>query len=279
MWRAGKRNDDVLEECLARLARGETVAQCLAQYPDRALELGPALEAASRLMGQHMRLAPGPGFRGQARRRLLRAFSEQRGQVRRPWGLSRLAGPRLVAVGASFLVVVALGLGTTYRAAAQSVPGEPLYWLKDKTEQVRLALPRSQEAQAHLQADLAEERAKEGGALLQKGTPDRLPQAEERFRHQVQEALKTAGAHPGEANRPKGPALPKQQKLQQELSQRLRQQAQRQAAELQRMLQTASPEMKPHYRRLQATLEEEYGQALKELEEPESPPGRALDPH
>ena len=41
--------DDLLETCLARLAAGKSVSDCLADYPDDAVWLRPLLTAASQL--------------------------------------------------------------------------------------------------------------------------------------------------------------------------------------------------------------------------------------
>ena len=42
--------DDVLNECIERLAAGETVEQCLASYPDYAVELEPMLRTSASTM-------------------------------------------------------------------------------------------------------------------------------------------------------------------------------------------------------------------------------------
>ncbi len=42
----GKRFDNVLNECLERLLKGETIEQCLQSYPEQAAELEPLLRTA-----------------------------------------------------------------------------------------------------------------------------------------------------------------------------------------------------------------------------------------
>ncbi len=64
------------------------------------------------------------------------------------------------------LVVTFGGVGTTAYAAQDSLPNEPLYPLKQFTEQVRLALTTDGEAEVHLLLDLAEERIEEMMALV-----------------------------------------------------------------------------------------------------------------
>ena len=41
-----ERFDKVLDECVDRINRGETLDECLAAYPEHAAELKPLLEAA-----------------------------------------------------------------------------------------------------------------------------------------------------------------------------------------------------------------------------------------
>ncbi|MSQ40559.1 MAG: hypothetical protein EXR55_02635 [Dehalococcoidia bacterium] len=261
------RDDAILQECLDRLGGGETVAQCLARYPDQAAELRPALETAWRLREEGAALGPDEGFRRRTRQRLLMAYAQREGHSKARWAWLSALSPRLVAVGAGLLLVMVLGLGSTYRAAAASVPGESLYWLKEKGEQVRLTLARSDKAQAHLNASLAEERAKEGRALLSKGHVQKLSKVEAQFRGHVQKTLKSAGVRPSGNPQPKVLPPAKRQQLRKELSEQLRQQAQRQAHEIQALLKNASPDMKPHLKRLQETLDVEYQGAVQALEE------------
>lgn len=268
------RDDAVLQECLDRLGRGETVAQCLARYPDQAAELRPALEAAWRLIEERSALGLDEGFRQRTRQRLLMAYAQREGYRKGRWVWLSALPPRLVAVGAGVLLVMVLGLGSTYRAAAASVPGESLYWLKEKGEQVRLTLARSEEAQAHLNASLAEERAKEGRVLLSKGATQKLSKVEAQFRDHVQQTLKSAGVRRDGNPQPKVLPPGKRQQLRKDLSEQLRRQAQRQAHEFQALLKDASPEMKPHLKRLQESLDEEYHGAVQALEDEQDAPPR-----
>ncbi len=272
--RSRGRGDAILQECLDRLGRGETVAQCLARYPDEAAELRPALEAAWRFRQEGAALVPDDTFRQRTRQRLLIAYAQRGAHRQARWVWLSALPPRLVAVGAGVLLVMVLGLGSTYRAAADSVPGEQLYWLKEKGEQVRLTMARSDEARAHLNASLAEERAKEGRALLSKGATQELSKVEAQFRDHVQQTLKAAGVQRG--GNPRSKELPpgKAKQLRKELSEELRQQAQRQGHEIQALLKNASPDMKPHLKRLQDTLDEEYQGAVQALEDEEDTPHR-----
>ena len=68
------------------------------------------------------------------------------------------------------LVVAFGGVGTTAYAAQDSLPNEPLYPVKQFTEQVRLALTTDTEAEVHLLLDLSEERVGEMVALANQGS-------------------------------------------------------------------------------------------------------------
>ena len=58
-----KKFDDILNECLDRVARGEDVEQCLRDYPELASELKPLLETASKVQASSDAVQPRPQFR------------------------------------------------------------------------------------------------------------------------------------------------------------------------------------------------------------------------
>jgi hypothetical protein len=78
--------------------------------------------------------------------------------------------PMTTILGFVLALVVAFGgAGTTAYAAQDSLPNEPLYPVKQFTEQVRLALTTDTEAEVHLLLDLSEERVGEMVALANQG--------------------------------------------------------------------------------------------------------------
>ena len=151
--------DDVLEACRLRLARGETIADCLAAFPDHAPALATLLPLAAR--AQTLALDPDPEHAAAAGRRFqlaLAAARESRAQEnaarsRRPmtW-VYRLALPMALVV-----VLSASGLGLV-QASDGSLPDSPLYSVKQASENVGLIFARSPEGKAVLNARFANRR-------------------------------------------------------------------------------------------------------------------------
>ena len=165
-----KEFDNILNDCLERMTAGEDIQECIGRYPQHEQELGPLLIAAAATM----RAAATPSYRPEARARGLDRLTQalaQEGAPRRrgvPALLRRLA-VRPVAVGfaAALLAVVAAG-GTTV-ASSDSVPGEPLYWVKTTKENLSLKIPRSDMSKARAHAHLASVRSGEMRRLIARG--------------------------------------------------------------------------------------------------------------
>jgi hypothetical protein len=114
--------DSVLEECLDRLAEGETLQACLAYYPECAAELKPLLVAATQLKN-HAQLRPSPLFKARARQQLYAHMDTH--PRRRPFLVTRVSPLFRLALG---LAAVLLAFATTGVALAQfSLPGDMLY--------------------------------------------------------------------------------------------------------------------------------------------------------
>jgi len=111
------------------------------------------------------------------------AFLEQAGSMRPPVSVSRkqrLKGwkpilgkersPMTTLISVFLVLAVALGgAGTTAYAAQASLPNEPLYPVKEFTEDARLALTSSSEGEADLLMDYVQERVREIQALVESG--------------------------------------------------------------------------------------------------------------
>lgn len=122
--------DHVLEECLARLEAGDSLADCLASYPEHRNELRPMLEAAQ-MLGSMSQLTLRSEFRTGARARLVEHMHAN------PRRRGRFAGSRLALRYAASLAVLALAFTTAGTALAQrALPGDALYPWKLTSEGV-----------------------------------------------------------------------------------------------------------------------------------------------
>jgi RNA polymerase sigma-70 factor, ECF subfamily len=119
----------VFEQCLTKLAAGATLEDCLARYPERALQLSPLLEVALLLSGGQ-NVMPIPTFREYTHDVLIQyAQSRLRRQV--------VVMPVFQRTALTFATLVAAVLFITGTAHAQSaMPGSVFYGWKRTSEQV-----------------------------------------------------------------------------------------------------------------------------------------------
>ncbi|MBI4233437.1 MAG: hypothetical protein HY686_03255 [Chloroflexi bacterium] len=184
--------EDILNDCLDRLARGEALNACLARYPQAAEELRPLLQVAWSAMRVGASVQALPQAQAATLQRL-RERQEQRRARRHPgvWALPWLK-PWAVATAALVVLAVA-GWGTT-AAAADTVPGDALYPVKLARERVTLAFVPSAGARARYYLRQAQARGEEmeTAALRGKGS-EALDGLAERVEHDTQRAVRLAG--------------------------------------------------------------------------------------
>lgn len=162
--------NNILDQCLERiLNKGETVEQCLADYPEQAAELEPLLQTAL-MMKKVSAIQPRPEFVTKARYQFRSAL-----QTVKPKRRFSFFGwqSRWATVVAVVLVLLLAGSGTVV-AADNSMPDSPLYPVKLATEQVRLNLTPSDIAKAELCAKLADRRVAEIAHMAGKGKSERV---------------------------------------------------------------------------------------------------------
>lgn len=160
-----KCSDDIVNECLEAIIRGESEADCLARYPEQANELRPLLQmmVAAR---KTCSVTPRPEFRARARYEYRQAVADScagpgKAGFRWNWRWS-------VAIPLALMVVMICG-GGIVAASASSLPGQPLYGVKLAIERTQVNFTPSEEGRVKLYAAQAERRVDEVIALTNSG--------------------------------------------------------------------------------------------------------------
>jgi hypothetical protein len=163
--------DDILNECLDRIIRGEPVEDCLKSYPDYARELEPLLRTASsaKIIST---IQPKPEFKSRARSEFQAALRDV--QAKRDRKTSRFSWrwnwqPAWSMAVASVAVVIIV-IGSMAAASSYSMPDGALYSLKIATENVQLALTTSEIGKTELNAKFADRRVDEIIQMTSTGT-------------------------------------------------------------------------------------------------------------
>ncbi len=150
---------EILNDCIDRLAAGESVEDCLRRYPQYAAELHPMLETG--LLARRAIYGPrevGPAH-ARVRERITHAIETQRKVRHYPFrGLATLAASFLIVFAAIFVVLSARAEG--------SLPGDTLYGLKRFNEGARLFFSGDDDS---LQDQFNQRRIEEIEALLEQG--------------------------------------------------------------------------------------------------------------
>ena len=209
---AGKM-EDILNDCLERIFRGESIEDCLASYPQEASELEPLLRTGLSLAQESAAISPSPELKASVLSRLEARIYDREEEARVKIPFWRLRWVRAVA---SVAIILAVGIGTV-AASANALPDQTLYPLKLAVEQARVSLTRSDVSRAELHLQFAEERVYEITRMAGEGKDEQIPGLVERFNSQMeemvgnaQEALRPedgnmlAGVAPGEGGKSPG---------------------------------------------------------------------------
>ena len=175
--------DNILDGCLERiLTRGETIEQCLANYPEQATELKPLLQTVLSTR-ETLAIRPRPEFRDRARYQLRVALREKPEKPERRSAFFNWQ-PRWATAVIAVLIFVLVS-GSTVAAAGGSMPDGPLYPVKLATERVRLILTPSALGKAELYAKLADKRVTEIIKMADKGKLKQVERTTERLNSQL----------------------------------------------------------------------------------------------
>jgi hypothetical protein len=156
---------DILSECLDRLAKGESLQDCLDSYPQVTEELRPLLETAL-VARKALDIEPDPQFKARVRYKIAAATREA--ATRKHRSFFRWQGRWAVSVASLLLVLLMTG-GSVAVAASKSMPDSSLYPVKLAMEQILLRLSPSTGSQAELLAHMADSRVAEIVYLAQAG--------------------------------------------------------------------------------------------------------------
>ena len=158
---------DVLDECLDRMANGESIESCAARHPERRAELVPLLKTAAMTVNAATAVSYDPAAKQRGLRRLMEAADRKRSA--RSGVFSWLRWKPALAVGLSAAVLMTATAWGTTMASSESVPGDTLYWVKRTKESISLMIPQSDMSRAEKHVGLAVERGEEMGKLVIRG--------------------------------------------------------------------------------------------------------------
>jgi hypothetical protein len=148
----------ILDDCVHSMRGGESVEDCLAHYPEQAVELAPMLRAASTLewlAGEHMPEA----HRQQTRTTLRQVVTASQAMPKRTAWMAFWVRPAIRVFAGTAAVLVFLTFAITTVAASQ--PGDLAYPARVMAERSTLLLQRTPDGQASASLRLANNRLSE----------------------------------------------------------------------------------------------------------------------
>jgi len=194
--------ENIFDDCLERLARGDTLMQCLESHPEQAEQLEPLLRMAQTAR-ETSAILPHPDFRARARYEFHSALQEAVSKKRPSlFGLRT----RLVTAMVALSIILVSGGGTVVMASS-SMPDDPLYPLKLASEEVQLALTPSDIDKAEVCFMQADRRVDEIVYLADKGDAQQVDVAAERLDECLETLVEIAS--PEEAEVVEEEALPR----------------------------------------------------------------------
>jgi len=155
--------EEILDLCIERLRKGESLVTILADYPEHSEELKPHLSIAESLL-KLPRSEPDASALHRTIFSMGAASVASKGGSYRPKRFSTI-----MAWAASIILLISISGYTTVNIAQASLPGDFLYPFKLATERVRLALIRSPEGEAEMRITLSERRLREVVATAERG--------------------------------------------------------------------------------------------------------------
>jgi len=184
--------DNILDECLERVIKGEDIEACLARHPEHAAELEPLLRTALETR-KAVAIGPRPEFRQRAGYEFQTAIRDTQPKGSRSFFRWQV---RWMAPVALIIGLLMVGSGTV-TAASSSLPDEPLYRVKLATESVQLAFTPSALDKAELYARFADKRVEEIIKMADKGKVEQVEKTTERMNNELIAMANLAGPGAG----------------------------------------------------------------------------------
>lgn len=263
--------NEILNECLEAMAKGQSIEACLEKHPDQADALRPLLETAL-WARQALAIRPRPDFREKARLQF-RAAVRNSLAAKEP----RRFHLRFGMAGAVSLVLVVLISGiSTVAVAGNSMPDEPLYPVKLISEQTRVALAPSPIKKAVVHVRLADSRVDEIVHVAIKGEPSRVDAVAQRLSEHLDmvaafAAMRANNRTPqADLPPPRPPAMTTQpakgEEGRDQLKAVVQQRAVRNTEKLKETLDKAPPLVRPNLNRTIVRTSVGYQRALESIE-------------
>lgn len=164
--------EDIFDNCLESIFKGESIDDCLKAYPEQAPELEPLLKTSLVFMQRSSAIQPAPEFKARLGSQLQAMLyakqekAERRARIpiwQRRWALAMTA----------ILGFLLIGVGTL-AASAYALPDGSLYPVKLAEEQVKVTLAFSDIDKAKLHIQFAERRAGEMVEMARQGKGDEI---------------------------------------------------------------------------------------------------------
>lgn len=171
-----KEFDNIFDECLTRVQRGESIEACLAAYPGQSAELEPLLRTALAAR-QAVAVQPRREFRQRAAIDFQAAIREMPVKAT-GWGTPWRRRFLEVVAGVVFVLLAGTGL---VAASSSSLPDEPLYAIKTATETAWVALTPSDIGKVNLYIKFTNRRVAEIIAMAGEGKAAPLDRATDRL--------------------------------------------------------------------------------------------------
>lgn len=179
--------EDIFNECLERMRRGDSMESCLSSYPDYAHELEELLSTVLNVRQRSSIVQPRPDFKARARARFMSEFQHAR-QFEQPKKPAILSLQRAWIPALASILILLFGSMGTAAASTNAMPDQPLYHVKLATEQVRLTFTFPDTEKVKYNVELAENRSQEIVYMAEQGDTGQLAVATEKLLKHLHEA-------------------------------------------------------------------------------------------